>query len=268
MILCGRGARSESRGAETSSRGRSGRLVSSGPLLDMRAARGDQSPCRAGTSSIPPPRPSSGRVLIVRMSHLGDIAQTLPLLHAVSVGPGVEVAWAIQPEFAGLVEPLVERVVHFDRRGGLMAWPRPPRPARLRSRPRHRRAGERKSVLAASLSGAPRRLTPHAALARNRSQRGSSGSRRSRWIREGPATSSPSARRWARSSRARRRLASTRTSPTRNAPRRRARGHSSREAHERLCSTRGPLGIHAHGPRRATGARGAARSSAGIVWWC
>ena len=95
------------------------------------------------------------------MSHLGDIAQTLPLLHAVrGAWPGVEVAWAIQPEFAGLVEPLVERVVHFDRRGGLMAWPR------LR-RALHDFAadlvidaqGNWKSALAASLSGAPRRLT-------------------------------------------------------------------------------------------------------------
>lgn len=59
------------------------------------------------------------------MSHLGDIAQTLPLLHGVRAAwPDAEVAWAIQPEFAGLVEPLVERIVPFARRGGAGAWPR------------------------------------------------------------------------------------------------------------------------------------------------
>ncbi|MEM9801720.1 MAG: glycosyltransferase family 9 protein [Planctomycetota bacterium] len=62
------------------------------------------------------------RVLLVRLSHLGDIAQTLPLLHAVQAAwPGAEVAWAVQPEFSGLIGPLA-RVLPFERRGGAGAW--------------------------------------------------------------------------------------------------------------------------------------------------
>ena len=92
------------------------------------------------------------------MSHLGDIAQTLPLLHAVrGAWPGVEVAWAIQPEFAGLVEPLVERVVLFDRRGGVGAWPRLRRALRAFAADLAVDAqGNWKSALATRLSGAPR----------------------------------------------------------------------------------------------------------------
>ena len=108
-----------------------------------------------------PLSPPPGRVLIVRTSHLGDIAQTLPLLHAVRAAwSGAEIAWAIQPEFAGLVEPLVERVVPFDRRGGLGAWPR------LRDALRDFDAdvaidaqGNWKSAFAARLSGAPLKVT-------------------------------------------------------------------------------------------------------------
>lgn len=110
--------------------------------------------------SIPLPSPP-GRVLIVRMSHLGDIAQTLPLLHAVKAAwPGATIAWAIQPEFAGLVEPLVERVVHFDRRGGLGAWPRLRRALRDFGADLAIDAqGNWKSAIATRLSGAPLRVT-------------------------------------------------------------------------------------------------------------
>jgi len=65
------------------------------------------------------------RILIVRLSHLGDVVQTLPLFHALRVEfPAARIAWAIQPEFAGLLEglPGLERIVPFDRRGGAGAW--------------------------------------------------------------------------------------------------------------------------------------------------
>lgn len=58
------------------------------------------------------------------MSHLGDIAQALPLVHGLRAAwPEIQLAWAIQPEFAGLVEPLA-RIIPFDRKGGVGAWPR------------------------------------------------------------------------------------------------------------------------------------------------
>ncbi|MEM9381932.1 MAG: glycosyltransferase family 9 protein [Planctomycetota bacterium] len=74
---------------------------------------------------VPPgPEGAPRRVLIARMSHLGDIAQTLALAHSVRERwPGVDLAWVVQPEFAPLVAPLA-RVVPFDRRGGLGAWRR------------------------------------------------------------------------------------------------------------------------------------------------
>lgn len=110
--------------------------------------------------SLPLSRPP-GRVLIVRMSHLGDIAQTLPLLHAArSAWPDAQVAWAVQPEFAGLVEPLVERVVPFDRRGGLGAWPRLRRAMRDFGPDLAVDAqGNWKSAVATRLSGAALRVT-------------------------------------------------------------------------------------------------------------
>ncbi|MGD2018492.1 MAG: glycosyltransferase family 9 protein [Planctomycetota bacterium] len=68
-----------------------------------------------------PPSPPE-RVLIVRLSHLGDIAQALPLLHGLRARwPSARFGWAIQPEFAPLVAPLAT-VLPFDRRGGLGAW--------------------------------------------------------------------------------------------------------------------------------------------------
>lgn len=70
---------------------------------------------------------ASPRILIVRLSHLGDVVQTLPLFHALRAArPGARIAWAVQPEFAGLVRglPGLDRVILFERRGGAAAWPR------------------------------------------------------------------------------------------------------------------------------------------------
>ncbi len=58
------------------------------------------------------------------MSHLGDVAQTLPLVHGIKeLWPNAELGWAIQAEFAPLVEPFA-RTFLFDRLGGAKAWPR------------------------------------------------------------------------------------------------------------------------------------------------
>lgn len=67
------------------------------------------------------------RILLVRLSHLGDVVHALPVFHAVRERfPRAEIAWAIQPEFAGLVRglPGLDRVFEFDRRGGIAAWRR------------------------------------------------------------------------------------------------------------------------------------------------
>ena len=69
--------------------------------------------------------PSPLRILIVRLSHLGDVVHALPLFHALRARfPAAEIAWAIQPEFAELVEglPGLARSFYFGRRDGIKAW--------------------------------------------------------------------------------------------------------------------------------------------------
>lgn len=71
--------------------------------------------------------PAPHRILLVRLSHLGDVVHAVPLLHALRAAhPDARLAWAVQPEFADLVRPIagLERVFLFDRRGGLRAWRR------------------------------------------------------------------------------------------------------------------------------------------------
>ena len=65
------------------------------------------------------------RILIARLSHLGDVVCALPLFHAVrAAAPSAQIAWVVQPEFAGLLQSLpgLDRVFKFDRRGRLSAW--------------------------------------------------------------------------------------------------------------------------------------------------
>ena len=72
------------------------------------------------TSTDPPQR-----ILLVRLSHLGDVVHALPIYSALRAKfPSAALAWAVQPEFADLVEglPGIDRVLSFDRRGGLRAW--------------------------------------------------------------------------------------------------------------------------------------------------
>lgn len=99
------------------------------------------------------------RVVIVRLSHLGDIVQTLPLVHALrSAVPDLELGWAIQPEFSELVAPLA-RVFPFDRRGGFRAWPSLARALRdFRPDLTLDAQGNLKSAVVTRVSRAPRRL--------------------------------------------------------------------------------------------------------------
>ncbi|HVS09079.1 MAG TPA: glycosyltransferase family 9 protein [Planctomycetota bacterium] len=65
------------------------------------------------------------RILLVRLSHLGDVVHALPLFHALrSRFPAARIAWVTQPEYAELVAPLpgLERVLVFGRREGARAW--------------------------------------------------------------------------------------------------------------------------------------------------
>jgi ADP-heptose:LPS heptosyltransferase len=102
------------------------------------------------------------RILLVRLSHLGDVVLALPVLHALrSAYPRAEIGWAVQPEFASLLEamPAVQRLFLFERRGGLRAW------SRLRSELLDWAPelavdvqGNTKSAMVALSSAAPRRL--------------------------------------------------------------------------------------------------------------
>jgi len=69
--------------------------------------------------------PGSPRILFVRLSHLGDVVHALPVFHALREHlPRAEIAWAVQREFASLVEglPGLARVVRFRRDDGFSAW--------------------------------------------------------------------------------------------------------------------------------------------------
>ncbi|MFT4648279.1 MAG: heptosyltransferase-1, partial [Glaciecola sp.] len=55
--------------------------------------------------ALPTDRPA--RILLVRLSHLGDALHALPVYHALRERfPGAEISWIIQPEFAGFLENL------------------------------------------------------------------------------------------------------------------------------------------------------------------
>lgn len=96
------------------------------------------------------------RALIVRTSHLGDVAQTMALAHGLRRRwPDIELGWVVQEEFAPLIEPLA-RPLLFERRGGARAWPRLRRAMRAFGPQLTLDAqGNWKSAFAARLSGAP-----------------------------------------------------------------------------------------------------------------
>jgi ADP-heptose:LPS heptosyltransferase len=105
------------------------------------------------------------RILLVRLSHLGDVVHALPVHHSLRAAhPGAEIAWACQPEFGGLLEglPGLARVIPFDRRGGLGAWLKLRR-ALLAYRPELvvDAQGNAKSAAAVLLAGRARRAGLH-----------------------------------------------------------------------------------------------------------
>jgi len=101
------------------------------------------------------------RILFVRLSHLGDVIHALPVWHAVaSAYPGARLAFATQPAYAPLLSglPRLERIIPFDRGGGLGAWWRYRRAVRA-FKPTWTIdcQGNWKGAVATRLSGAPRR---------------------------------------------------------------------------------------------------------------
>lgn len=57
------------------------------------------------------------RILIVKLSSLGDILHVLPTVHEIKVGTNAEVDWVVHPEFASLVRCFadVDNVITFPR---------------------------------------------------------------------------------------------------------------------------------------------------------
>lgn len=103
------------------------------------------------------------RILIVKLSSLGDTLHALPTAAELKRQLGAEVHWAVQPEFAGMVERFacVDRVVPIPRRGSLAA-----RLDAVRALRNERYdvvvdlQGLLKSALVARLARAPRRIGP------------------------------------------------------------------------------------------------------------
>jgi len=65
------------------------------------------------------------RILVVRLSHLGDVVQTLPLFHALRERfPAAHIGWAVETRFCGLLEglPGLDALIRFDRAGGVRAF--------------------------------------------------------------------------------------------------------------------------------------------------
>src|SRR5262245_40865138 len=92
-----------------------------------RPINGGASPVRA---ALPDSRSPSSRVLIVKMSSIGDVVQALPVATALRRrDTGVRITWAVEHDLAPLVEghPAVDRVVRFPAmrwRTDLSVWRR------------------------------------------------------------------------------------------------------------------------------------------------
>lgn len=65
-------------------------------------------------------KPVSGRILVIRLSSLGDVARLLPSLAALKAAPEVdEVSLTVEDRFAGLLDlfPVADRVITYPRKG-------------------------------------------------------------------------------------------------------------------------------------------------------
>ncbi|MBR0057558.1 MAG: glycosyltransferase family 9 protein, partial [Kiritimatiellae bacterium] len=57
------------------------------------------------------------KILVVKLSSLGDILHALPAVHAIRAATGADVDWAVHPEFSALVRTFrdVRRVIEVPR---------------------------------------------------------------------------------------------------------------------------------------------------------
>ncbi|MGA0368758.1 MAG: glycosyltransferase family 9 protein [Kiritimatiellia bacterium] len=69
--------------------------------------------------------PDPQRILVVKLSALGDLFHAMPVVHRLSEHYGIKVDWVTQPEYAELVSchQDVDRVIAFPRRGAVRAFP-------------------------------------------------------------------------------------------------------------------------------------------------
>lgn len=67
---------------------------------------------------------AGSRILVVKLSALGDLFHAVPIVHALKLHFGGELDWVTQPEYAELVacHADVNRVLCYPRRGGPGAW--------------------------------------------------------------------------------------------------------------------------------------------------
>jgi hypothetical protein len=68
---------------------------------------------------------SRSKVLVLRLSSLGDVVLSTAALSVPSLAPeAAELDWVVSKEFAPLIEghPSIRRVIPFDRSGGLAEW--------------------------------------------------------------------------------------------------------------------------------------------------
>jgi heptosyltransferase-1 len=70
-------------------------------------------------------KPEAPRILVIKLSSLGDLFHALPAVRRLRGGLGARVDWVTQREYAGLVECLgvADRVIAFPRRGTVRHFP-------------------------------------------------------------------------------------------------------------------------------------------------
>lgn len=64
------------------------------------------------------------RILIVKLSSLGDLFHAMPIAHLLQKHTGASIDWVTQPEYVKLVgcHGDISRVIAYPLRGGLLAW--------------------------------------------------------------------------------------------------------------------------------------------------
>ncbi len=99
-----------------------------------------------------PPAPCEvRRILVVKLSSLGDVIHALPAVHNLKATSNATVDWLVQPEFAPIVRacPDVDRVILFPRRG---RWSERWRMVRELRRQRYELAADLQGLLKSAVS--------------------------------------------------------------------------------------------------------------------